>query len=110
MTEKFPSPQPAPTHTPGPLEAVGHMVRTARNEDGSGGYLVAECSVLQPRRDADARLFAAAPELLEACLAIDEWNAREQDHAIDFNSRVFMCLAACDKVSAAIAKATGEPA
>lgn len=65
------TPAPVAAHTPGPLEAIGHIVRTARNEDGSGGYLVAECSVLQPCREGDARLFAAAQDLLEAAQAAD---------------------------------------
>lgn len=59
---------------------------------------------------ANARLIAAAPELLEACQAMIEWDAREQDHAVDFNARMALCRIAFDKARAAIAKATGEQA
>lgn len=55
---------------------------------------------------ANARLIAAAPELLDACQAMAEWDAREQDHAVDFAERTKMCIAAFDKARAAIAKAT----
>lgn len=60
--------------------------------------------------EADARLIAAAPELLEACMAMLEWDDREKDHAVDFYARMDLCRAAFDKARAAIAKATGEPA
>jgi hypothetical protein len=40
------------------------MVRTARTPDG-GGFEIAMCSLHQPARADDARLIAAAPELLE---------------------------------------------
>lgn len=59
---------------------------------------------------ANARLVAAAPELLEACQAMIEWDAREQDYAVDFNARMELCRIAFDKARAAIAKATGEQA
>lgn len=58
--------------------------------------------------EANAHLIAAAPELLEACMAMIEWDDREKDHAVDFNSRMDLCQAAFDKARAAIAKATGE--
>lgn len=61
-------------------------------------------------KEADARLMAAAPELLEACVAMLEWDDREKDHAVDFNARMDLCRAAFDKARAAIAKATGEAA
>ncbi|MCQ4051751.1 hypothetical protein FK514_26100 [Klebsiella pneumoniae] len=53
-------------------------------------------------------LLAAAPELLEACEAMIEWDEREKDHAVDFYARVALCDAAFQKARAAIAKATGE--
>jgi len=49
-------------------------------------------------------LLAAAPELLEACEAMIEWDAREQDHAVDFYARLDLCRLAFDKARAAIAK------
>ena len=59
---------------------------------------------------ANARLIAAAPELLEACLAMIEWDDRENDHAVDFYKRMELCELAFQKARAAIAKATGEQA
>jgi len=56
----------------------------------------------------DARLIAAAPELMDACLAMVEWDAREQDCAVDFYARIELCRIAFNKVRSAIAKATGE--
>lgn len=52
-------------HTAGPWEAVSNLVRTARTPTG-GGFLVAECPANIGSRLEDARLIAAAPELLEA--------------------------------------------
>ena len=58
----------------------------------------------------DARLIAAAPELLEACSAMIEWDDRENDFAVDFYKRMELCVLAFQKARAAIAKATGEQA
>ncbi len=49
-------------------------------------------------------LLAASNELLEACEAMIEWDAREQDHAVDFYVRMDLCKLAFDKARAAIAK------
>lgn len=49
-------------------------------------------------------LLAASNELLEACEAMIEWDAREQDHAVDFYARLDLCKLAFDKALAAIAK------
>jgi hypothetical protein len=65
-------------HTPGPWEAVSTTVRTKRDADGGGGYFVAECfppigcEVLQDDREAEAkaRFIAAAPDMLEALIAM----------------------------------------
>lgn len=56
----------AAAHTPGPWEAVGNLVRTCRKPDGRGGLLVAECPANIGNRIQDARLIAAAPEMLAA--------------------------------------------
>ena len=58
---------------------------------------------------ANARLIAAAPALLEACMAMIEWDDREKDHAVDFYKRTELCEIAFQKARAAITKATGEP-
>ena len=76
-------------HTPGPWESVSNIVRTARSSDGSGGFLVAECPASIGNRLEDARLIAAAPELLAALNAMlthmgmdeDEWNKPTFDQA-----------------------------
>ena len=57
---------------------------------------------------ASERIRDAAPELLEACLAMIEWDDRENDHAVDFHKRMELCELAFQKARAAIAKATGE--
>ena len=53
-------------------------------------------------------VFAAAPELLEACRAMIEWDDREKDHAVDFDARMHLCRVAFDKARAAVAKAEGN--
>ena len=60
-----------------------------------------------PVTQANARLIAASPELFAACEAIFEWNAREEDHAVDFYARIELYRAAITKVQAAIEKAIG---
>lgn len=45
-----------------------------------------------------------AVELYEACQAMIEWDAREQDHAVDFYARMDLCRNAFDLARAAIAK------
>lgn len=61
-------------------------------------------------QEANARLIAAAPELLEACQAMVEWDDREKDHAVDFSARIALCEVAFEKARAAIVKATGSAA
>lgn len=55
------------SHTPGPWEAVGSLVRTARRPDGTGGYLVADCwaqGMGAAEAAENAKLIARLPELL----------------------------------------------
>lgn len=95
-------------HTPGPWElheSVTH-VRVVAADGENIWFEDKRC----PRVIEDARLIAAAPELLEAFMAMLEWDDREKDHAVDFYARMDLCRAAFDKARAAIAKATGEPA
>lgn len=54
-------------HTPGPWTAVGNVVVHAQ---GVGPRYLADCNsvdVPRPQQAANARLIAAAPDLLEAC-------------------------------------------
>ena len=86
------------TCTPGPWEPVSHLVRTVRGSDGNGGYLVAECPVYNKHRANDARLIAAAPELLAAL--------------IEARDALFSVAPVTDglehQINAAIAKAEGK--
>ena len=61
--------------------------------------------------EANARLIAAAPELLEACKRMMLWFEVEDDHSKmpEFMHRVDLCNQVEMLASAAIAKATGEP-
>ena len=93
-------------HTPGPWlmrESATHVTVT-----NALGDAVFHDDKRIPCVMADARLIAAAPELLEACLAMIEWDDREKDHAVDFRKRMELCEQAFQKARAAIAKATGE--
>ena len=59
---------------------------------------------------ANARLIAAAPELLEAAKLVLEWYEAEDNHSgTDFYQQMQMCRDSEDAIRAAIAKATGEP-
>lgn len=99
-------------HTPGPwrVSADGVDVGSEDSFNPFGGcgccgspWLTADDPEVAK---ADARLIAAAPELLEACQAMIEWDDREQDHAVDFSACTELCRVAFDKARAAIAKAT----
>ena len=89
-------------HTPGPWAAYGTWV--SAGEDGSGP-LVAECNW-----DADARLIAAAPDLLALLEHIAESGHR--DDCGRFHSLALLERDACDCECYAardvIAKAKGE--
>lgn len=68
------------SHTSGPWEACSNLVRTTRGPDGCGGFLIAECPANVGDRVENARLIAAAPDLLDAlraCIAdADGYEAR----------------------------------
>lgn len=94
-------------HTPGPWRDSfdgGYYVETAHDIPGDCGLVCAVTVFAIPGRDlANARLIAAAPELLEALESVLEdfellCNQRGIDHTL---------LASLDKPRAAIAKATG---
>lgn len=99
-------------HTPGPLEAVGNLVRTSM---ATGGFLVAEFRDAngQPYSDeakANASLFAAAPELLEALDKLTDVYAAMRVELVrqypqDGWSTETMTL---DAAHAALSKARGE--
>ena len=91
-------------HTAGPWEAVSNLVRTARTPTG-GGFLVAECPANIGSRLEDARLIAAAPELLEALQLL----LHEVDESAIAGAKDYGWPAAVSKARAAIAKATQSP-
>jgi len=99
-------------HTPGPWTAIDSIVVVTMETHHFATWL-ANCSVggesLETKL-ANARLIAAAPELLEACQKLVEWDAREKDHAISFRERIDLCDEAFKLMYAAIAKATGGAA
>lgn len=54
------------------LEACGWYVRTKRTDVDTAGWLVADCSTV-PHGKEYARLFAAAPKMLDRLRAAAEW-------------------------------------
>ena len=99
-------------HTPGEWHVGGPHKCTIYDKYGQRIANSFEGVMAAQRTDsecaANARLIAAAPELLDACMAMLEWDDRENDHAVDFYARMDLCRAAFDKARAAIAKAMGE--
>ena len=89
-------------HTPGPWTyAIGQGLYEQRYViDSTPGRALAVCAGFEPRNEANARLIAAAPELLEALEAFkaidafDGWHPKYRD--------------AIAKAEAAIAKATAQ--
>lgn len=90
-------------HTPGPWEHTGNGDIQGNEDNGHGMGPVDVCSVylrtVKGRTEANARLIAAAPELLAALKQFDAWpNMHRQDGLLN----------AFDAARAAIAKADGE--
>lgn len=86
-------------HTPGPWQAIGTCVGNAKGERRFVVGITRTAYASQDEMRANARLIAAAPELLEALEAVDrmfsepgKWNK----------------ISVRDCVRAAIAKATGD--
>ncbi|WP_182422394.1 hypothetical protein [Aureimonas sp. ME7] len=92
-------------HTPGPweIEGTGCILRTKTgvNDRGgmTGGVGIAQFFGLHKPDEADARLIAAAPDLLEALRELRGWMPPAGDDRIDASLR---------KADAAIAKAEGR--
>lgn len=94
-------------HTPGPweLHQLGDSIKRLCPADESGQSILTivkegHTNFAAVFEDADARLIAAAPELLDALKACDE--------AMSYMSEYDIPLTLPDQVKAAIAKATGE--
>lgn len=56
------------------LEACGLYIRTKREADGSGGFLVAEVHVNHPNAAETAKKFAAAEEMLDVLQRLVRFN------------------------------------
>jgi len=88
-------------HTPGPFCTMydASVIR---------GFDCTNVATIQPgpRQRANARLIAAAPELLEILRRI--WIANDSKNCGIVNGEAVLCRAFADEARAAIAKATGE--
>ena len=93
-------------HTPGPWK-IDDAFKTSTVITDDTDMVICQIHGLGPGANADGRLITAAPDLLEACLAMIEGDGREKDHSVDFYARLELCNIAFDKARAAIAKATG---
>jgi hypothetical protein len=91
------------THTPGPWEAV--LSRDTQWRIWSRAYAEEEVLVVpwDPRAEENARLMAAAPDLLEACQTMLAFFGPEEQHQNAATLR-----RALDGARTAVAKATGE--
>ena len=106
-------------HTPGPWQIEWNAAQSGEGhyitDSNDMGELSRIAAVLfhddaDGETRANARLLAAAPELLAACKSMIEWDDREHDHAVDFSARMALCDAAFNAARAAIAKAEGGAA
>lgn len=87
-------------HTPQPWKARG-------NEIHAHGGIVAEVNTIEERGIADARLIAAAPELLAACYAaLERLSFANPDQQPASNPAVFIDQSTFKQVRGAIQKAT----
>jgi hypothetical protein len=96
-------------HTPGPWQVAHDW----HDEDESLDYMrvVADsCVIANTILEDDARLIAAAPELLESAKLVLAWYEAEEDFSKepDFFKRVEMCRQSEIAIRAAIAKAEGK--
>jgi hypothetical protein len=115
-------------HTPGPWthHPDDNIITTA---DGRCllEWQARSLHVTLEERDANARLIAAAPDLLEACQTFAEWLRREEEGFVAagrtrdtpegeaewrewYYGNIALCSLAQDQARAAIAKATGGAA
>jgi hypothetical protein len=85
-------------HTPGPWEDVGTVVRTLLTPNG-GGFIIADCPAGNADRRANARLIAAAPDLLAVC--------KEMLECSEYWSEYDVPVAVEDRIRAAVERAGG---
>lgn len=88
----------------GPWEACGNLIRTKREADGTGGFLVAEVPANTGDTNAKALAMAAAPELIaalreatsmlqSACLVITDREARQMAMEVVRSGRAVLARA-----------------
>ncbi|MFN3731329.1 hypothetical protein [Comamonas testosteroni] len=101
-------------HTPGPWEATGNLVRSPMHQPEGlpRGVQIVECrdGYFLPHTEeakANARLIAAAPELLEALQEFDDAMKEAGDWPGTTNE-LQRLLGVVDKARAAIAKSKGQ--
>lgn len=100
-------------HTPGPwgirsLQSEGHdigytddlQIATAPDSDGFGVPVAMVCYNGKDQREANARLIAAAPDLLAVAIELEESAAYWSEYDVP--------IGIVDRIRAAIAKAMGE--
>ena len=83
----------------GPWEACGNLLRTKREADGSGGFLVAEVPANTGHTTEKALVMAAAPEMLALLRNLIDIEGPQPGNS-EWG----------DKARAVIAQATGEQA
>lgn len=97
-------------HTPGPWNAINAMVR-----DGTGQIRIADCEVSYQlpvlTMDANARLVAAAPDMLAALQAAIDCGMVPISSALEGGAVKYSAhVRVADQIRAAIAKAIGGEA
>ncbi len=102
--------KPAPAHTPGPWEVIparGNMLPHLMGGDHCRIALLDDCHAAESEREANARLIAAAPDLLQALKIAEYWLLqRNAWHTLQFHDSK---RKAADQIIATLAKATGRP-
>ena len=102
-------------HTPGPWKLNskgwdGQFIYGTDERVPDGRRFIAEVDLNYDGSEANARLIAAAPDLLDAAKLVLAWYEAENDFTKepDLYKRVEMCRLSEVALRAAIAKATGE--
>jgi hypothetical protein len=98
------------THTPGPWHDDGYRIYAPTDHpDKRNGRIIVEYKHLGDFNRDDARLIAAAPELLAACKLAAEIADSWIHDQLDGTGTVHKALAELNPVWEAIAKAEGQP-
>ena len=99
-----------PKHTPGPWETYGDDKSDIRPATKAGkNRIIAQCPGYKTERQANARLIAAAPDLLEALQRAVACGIVPTTSVLDGGAASYSeQVRTADAIRAAIAKATGE--